>query len=312
MSSNSGSILPDLIAAVLLAALAYALSFLFPDMDDNLRLAIAGSVAIVGWLVWHYVIGRRFKRFTWWLVQQWRYLVIVGLLILIEILLYMAYADWKTIAFSIAHCALIAIAAWLLARYHMKPYSPEPSHSEEFREDFQRDLGNWEYSGEWRTEGEGDRRILIVTQSERGGIAKPCLSWTDYVFEFETKIANQNTSWVIRAKDTGNYVMLQCQQEQLYPHFRVGGKWTNLDWTKENPVILPTRLPLDIWFGVHVEVRGTQVVVTVTVNGRETEILNRPLLECPPAPVSYPMGSVGFRESSAECAHFRNVRVERI
>lgn len=113
MSSNVGSILPDLIAAVILAALTYGLSLLFPDMDDHLRVIIAGSVAILGGLSLHYV-RRMFKRFKHWLLQQWRYLVIVILLILIEVLLYLAYGDWKIIAFSIAHFALIAIATWLL------------------------------------------------------------------------------------------------------------------------------------------------------------------------------------------------------
>ena len=64
MSSNDGSTLPEYIGAFILGLLTYALSCLFPDMtNDGLRLAIAGAVAIVGWVVWHYVIGQRFKRF---------------------------------------------------------------------------------------------------------------------------------------------------------------------------------------------------------------------------------------------------------
>jgi hypothetical protein len=69
--SNDGSLLPEFIAAAILAILAYALSFLFPAMNDNLRLAIAGVVAIVGWIAWRYVIGQRFKRFTHWLGRTW-------------------------------------------------------------------------------------------------------------------------------------------------------------------------------------------------------------------------------------------------
>jgi hypothetical protein len=313
MSSNVRNILLNLIAAVILALLAYALSLLFPDMNDNLRLVIAGLAAIVVLAIWHYVISPRFKRFTQWLARKWRYLVIVIMLIVIEILLYLAYADWRNVAFSIAHFALIAVAAWLLARYQMKPYSREPGYPEEFCEDFQHGLEKWEYHGDWRTEREGDGHILIVTESERGGIVQPCLSWKDYIFEFETRIVNGNTSWIIRAKNILSYVMLQCGQDRLYPHFRVNGTWTNPDWTRQNPVILPVLLPLNTWFGVHIEVRGTLVLVTVTVNNREREILNSgTLLEPPTSPTSYPMGSVGFRESANECAHFRNVRVKRL
>jgi hypothetical protein len=314
MSSNVRNILLNLIAAVILALIAYTLSLLFPDMDDNLRLVIAGLAAIVGLLSWHYGISPRFKMFTQWLVQKWRYVVIVILLIVIEVLLYLAYADWRNVVFSLAHFALIAVAAWLLVRYP-KPYTYEPSH-EEFREDFRHGLENWEYHHEekWRTEREGDGCILIVTESPSGGIAKPCLSWRDYVFEFETKIVNGNTSWIIRAQDTDNYVMLQCQEGQLYPHFRMEGRWERVaSWTRKNPVLLPFSLPLNTWFGVRIEVRGTQVLVTVTVNDRETEILNSSaLLEPPIAPASYTMGSVGFRESARECAHFRNVHVKRL
>ena len=170
MANNVGNILPDLITAVILGLLAYALSLLFPDMDGNLRLAIAGLVAIGGWLSRHHV-SRVFKRSKQWLLQQWRYLVIGILLIVIEGLLYFAYADWKAIAFSIAHFALIAVAAWLLVRHPVKLYGYEPSYREEFCEDFQRDLENWEYHGEWGIKGEAERRILIVTKSNKGGIA---------------------------------------------------------------------------------------------------------------------------------------------
>ena len=54
-----------------------------------------------------------------WLAKQWQRLVIVALLILIEVLLYLylAYADWRIIALSTGHFALIAVAAWLLARH---------------------------------------------------------------------------------------------------------------------------------------------------------------------------------------------------
>jgi hypothetical protein len=256
---------------------------------------------------------KSFFRSTWkWLVQQWRYVVIVILLIVIEVLLYLAYVDWRNVAFSIAHFALIAVTVWLLARRPVKPDGYEPSYREEFREDFRHGLENWEYYGKWSTEREGDGHILIVTESPSGGIAKPCLSWRDYVFEFETKIVNGNSSWIIRAQDTDNYVMLQCQQRQLYPHFRMQTRWEKLAWTKDNPVSLPFSLPLNTWFGVHIEVRGTLVLVTVTVD-RRREILNsNTLLEPPTAPMSYPMGSVGFRESASECAHFRNVRVRRL
>jgi hypothetical protein len=217
----------------------------------------------------------------------------------------------------------LVLFLWLLAlTYHI--YSTRKSTDQrEFFEDFRRGLENWEYYGGWRTEREDSRHILIVIDSDAGGIAKPCRLWTDYVFEFETKIAQANTSWIIRASDILNYVMLQCGPAELNPHFRVNGLWFKLQ-----SVSLPVTLPLNTWFGVRITVTGTRVVVVVRVNDRETEIFNRPLLE--PQIVaaqitqggttqslnvtfSYPMGSVGFREwGNTECAHFRNVHVMRI
>jgi len=63
VSINIGNILPDLIAAVILAALAYALSYLFPDMAGDLRVVIAGLVAIVGGLSWHWVSRSIYEQF---------------------------------------------------------------------------------------------------------------------------------------------------------------------------------------------------------------------------------------------------------
>jgi hypothetical protein len=58
MLNNGRNILLNLIAAVIPAALAYMLSFLCPDMRDDLRVLTAISIATVGLLSWHYVIRR--------------------------------------------------------------------------------------------------------------------------------------------------------------------------------------------------------------------------------------------------------------
>jgi hypothetical protein len=142
------------------------------------------------------------------------------------------------------------------------------------------------------------------------------------VFEFETKIVKHDSTWVIRARDIFNYVMLQCQPTQLVPHFRVSGHWIRLD-----PILLQEDLPVNTWFSVRITVTGTRVAVIVKVNGVDREILNDALLEPrvvdipvskdPPQSqkvvISYTMGSVGFRESGKrECAHFQDVRVSRV
>jgi hypothetical protein len=200
--------------------------------------------------------------------------------------------------------------------------SRESVDRREFVEDFRHGLDEWEFRGNWRTDRDGKERILIVTESGDGGIAKPCRLWTDYVFRFETKIVKANTSWIIRASDVLNYVMLQCEPGALNPHFRVAGTWITL-----GSIPLTPPLPLNTWFDVQIRVTGHRVVVTVTEDGVERELLNDYLLTPRQATItlpgkppqirdvtlSYPAGSVGFREwSSKECAHFRKVRVRKI
>lgn len=202
------------------------------------------------------------------------------------------------------------------------------SNPRRFKEDFRHGLTKWEYYGEWKTEKEDDQYILIVTDSDAGGLAKPCRLWEDYIFEFETKIAQSNSSWIIRASDILNYVMLQCTQNEIRPHFRMNGLWF-----AQNPVPLPDPLPINEWFKVQIRVSGTRVVVKVVHDEKERVLLDRYLLkpevmkvqtmsvkttsgsfsESVDLAFSFPLGTVGFRESGeSECAHFRAVRVVKL
>lgn len=191
------------------------------------------------------------------------------------------------------------------------------------RDNFKHGLQRWEYFGDWKIEKEDGHFILIVRKSDVGGFALPCRQWIDYLFEFETKIVQANTSWIIRAADIHNYVLLQCSTTEINPHYRVNGLWVKLESVK-----LQTPLPLNSWFKVQIKAQGTRVVVKAAVEGKENVLLDSYLLE-PQAFVaefsegdvprkldlfaSFPVGSVGFRESGlSECAHFRDVRVTKL
>lgn len=296
----------NLVAGVIGLVFSYIFLLLFPHLHETIRQAISLTAGIIMMLAGQ-VVWPRIIRLARWLVRKWRYLVVGSLLIVLEALLCLAYTDWRIIAFSSLHFALVAVAAWLLSRYHLKLHSHV-----DFFEDFECGLENWSYHGQWRTEKDGDRSILVVSESENGGIARPCQSWTDYVFEFETKIVKHDTSWLVRAKDTRNCVMLQCEQDRVLPYFRREGDWSPRDWAEKHQALLPVTLPLDTWFGVRIETREAELIVTMTLNDMESEILRKSLLEPPIAPMRYSVGSVGFREAGDRCAHFRNVRVRRI
>jgi hypothetical protein len=177
----------------------------------------------------------------------------------------------------------------------------------QFNEGFGGGLENWVYEGEWSVIKEGEP-ILIVTNSGGGGIARPCMSWRNYICEFETRIMNGNTSWIIRAQNLATYVMLQCQPHGIYPHYRNNGQWK-----VQNMVPLPKELPTETWFRARIEVRESDVNVTLILHGEEIKIpILTDVLKTPSAPIEYSSGSFGFRESSVECAHFRGIIAKKI
>lgn len=258
--------------------------------------------------------------------KMWCFALVVACLLVALLLKYPALFWTLAVTFRDRYTPLwlaVVLAAWLLALTYYVHSARKQTEISEFRENFRHGLEDWEYYGGWRTERDGRQRILTVTESAEGGIARPCLLWRDYEFEFETKIVRGNTTWLVRARDILNYVMLQCGRSELNPHFRANGFWLLLDH-----VPLPLTLPTNTWFFVRIRVQGTRVTVSVRLGDAETEIYNSELLRPEVKTytisadgetrrtdlmLSYPTGSVGFREwGETECAQFRNVRVKKI
>ena len=217
------------------------------------------------------------------------------------------------------------VFVWLafLTAYVFATQKASRKKETEFRENFKRGLRAWDFSGSWTTDLEDGHHILIVADSANGGLAKACRLWSDYIFEFETRIVKSNSSWLIRASDIHNYVMLQCSQTEIIPHFRDRALWYPLA-----AVSLPVKLPLNNWFRVTITVKGNRVRVKAGLDGKEHALLDDSLLEPKIGSAkiavggtsheldfafSFPFGSVGFREyPGTECAHFRNVSVRKI
>jgi hypothetical protein len=189
------------------------------------------------------------------------------------------------------------VRAELLWRY--PPHVPV-----KFTEDFSHGLGKWNYEGNWSIVKDGGSNVLVVTGSDAGGYARECHAWEDYIVEFETKIVNEWSAWIIRAKDNETYVMLQCGQNMVRVHFRVNGKWSIAE-----PIALSVTLPPNKWFGVRIVVRTTGVKLTLTVDGKKLDVTGLPsnMLSSPNARLDHNFGSFGFREWGGECAHFRKL-----
>ena len=203
------------------------------------------------------------------------------------------------------------------------------SHSEPANRDLlvgiDSSLSEWEREGDWTPDTSHDPPDLHVTNSDRGGVLRRTLHYTDYEFEFETKIDRDFTAWIIRAHDLDNYVMLQCGHGRITPLYRRTGLW----WSeKESKLVQP--LPKG-WFKVCIRVLGDTVSASLKEDGQRTLLLQRDLLgprtvfleACRPSAdkphyvdrevsLSYLRGGVGFRACGQESAYFRNIMVRPI
>lgn len=67
-----------------------------------------------------------------------------------------------------------------------------------FTDNFKHQLNEkWEYEGDWKIIEDG---ILAVRNSDVGGITNVGSGWENYDFEFETRIINKFSTWIIRAR----------------------------------------------------------------------------------------------------------------
>ncbi len=87
------------------------------------------------------------------------------------------------------------------------------------------DLARWDCDGNWRVEN----GVLLVGQSDRGGILRDGRNWQDLIFSFSARVVSRNMGVIIRAIDRENYEMLQITPEYVRPHRRriasVGPEW---------------------------------------------------------------------------------------
>ena len=180
-----------------------------------------------------------------------------------------------------------------------------------FKDNFRGDLNeNWEFKGNWKKIEPG---ILSVRNSADGGLTKTGSLWENYIFEFETKILNKCSSWVVRGIDLNNYVMFQCREDVIVPHQRVttprfvddsndtveSFKVTyDVKWIKFGKT--PHNSNLRSWTKVKIETRGSEAKIWIAgvLVYHSDDIL------------PHPMGRVGFRNSGDEEAHFRKVSVQ--
>ena len=176
----------------------------------------------------------------------------------------------------------------------------------DFLDNFKHGLKKWEWeSGDISIEN-GDE--LSVTKCNTGILTRNGQNWSNYIFEFETKIIKKCSAWIVRARDFNNYVMFQFNKSGIRLHYRIDGEWVILEEKPIRPTIRDNE-----WFKVRIEVKGDIVIIFI----KDIEIYQEKIFsghhEIEGARfISFPMGRVGFREWAKEQAYFRNIGVNTI
>jgi len=187
-----------------------------------------------------------------------------------------------------------------------------------FRDNFTGDLRkNWYFTGEWRIVEKG---ILLVDNSQLGGLTKVGAYWENYTLKFKAFIMNKCLGVVVRAQDLNNFYMFQIRKDKIRPHRLVAvpvveKKGNVKDASEETPndFIFKYNVgwqlfkdcnvnidpPLNDWFDVELTVRGESVFLYI----------NNELLLQQESFLKIPFGKVGFRNAGSESAKVKNLQV---
>lgn len=186
-----------------------------------------------------------------------------------------------------------------------------------FRDSFKDSLQiNWDFKGNWRIPEKGT--LLVTGPDESGGITKVGAQWENYTFTFKARIIRDCLGVIVRAQDLDNYFMFQVRNDKIRPHRRVSVPMVpiptqqqpegetpqmqllqyNIGWQIFDPET-PLNRTLDTWFNCRITVRGESICIRID---DEIVLQSESFLKIP-------TGKVGFRNSGAEEALVKNVKV---
>jgi len=139
---------------------------------------------------------------------------------------------------------------------------------------------------------------LIVTASGKGCITKVGDSWRNLKIKFKTIIRSSNFSFIVRAKDLDNYVMIQCSLERIVPHY-----CRNSEWRILSEKIEKIDLETDQEYLVEIEVKEDSL--KLFIDGVELFFDENILSD-------FKTGKIGFREHGNERAEFYDLILEHL
>lgn len=167
-----------------------------------------------------------------------------------------------------------------------------------------------------------------ITKSNVGYLFPKTLMWDDYSFEFDFKIANKTCTWIVRAQNLSNYVMLQCANDGINPHIRLDGQWIVYTHNTTNMTFDNNRqLSYDKWYKAKIVCDKRSI--NVNIFSDNNKIFDR----CWVIPdtliwqvkkageeatyniirqIDFDFGGIGFRNDAYERAFIKNVYLEKI
>lgn len=268
------------------------------------------------------------KRLATWLRLQ-KHRLWFWLMLAIVLSSWPLFRFWRialpNLASNITSTLLIIQLCWIIALVCLVHVWP-PGQRRSFRDNFKRgiDPRMWEFDGEWKVErDETGHRVLTVTNSDRGGLVIPCLHWKDYEIQFETRIVNEWTGWIVRASSFNDFVHQKLSDQLIHTLYRV-----STIWDRQSERAHGLNIEKMEWYRIRILAIGNWLSTWIELDGRhrmlfrddilgirdpieaniQSSQLSLPTTHRQILTPSYRSGSFGFRLWDVERAQYRNLR----
>jgi hypothetical protein len=198
----------------------------------------------------------------------------------------------------------------------------------------QKDADREDWIGKGIFKYERAHNAYTITDSYSGFIYSKCLTWSDYVLEFDFKILKESLGVILRATNLSNLVMMQISEEGIRPHIRVNGFWQAWE-SKESKLVFNKKINLDKWYWIRLQCDKGSIRIRIynadsqAVFDRVWEIPSGDIpftYELPnnfglvakgtkssiPFPINLEYGTIGFRNHNQEKALVKNVLIEKL
>jgi hypothetical protein len=197
-----------------------------------------------------------------------------------------------------------------------------------------RNVDREDWMGDGVFQYERVNRTFAITNSHSGFIYSKCLTWSDYVFDFEFKILNTSLGVILRATNLSNLIMMQIFANGIKAHIRINGFWQSWE-PKVTNLSFEKNLKLDNWYrakfycdkgsiGIKIYDMREKLLfdrvwkipsgsITFSYNPpKEIGLVAKSVISSIPFPINLEYGTIGFRNDGDEKALVDSVLVEKL